>query len=152
MRLAFDNQAHYADFSEGYKTYLKRTKVDKPVDEKTYKRIVKAYCKRLAQRFEEDGMIDLPCEMGTVTTAILTRRPQYRGKKFIGFGKKDWTTGLYDGTLKTFGIVFLPNRKVSQNLRCFGFVTNRRLFKKMKELNDGTGKKWTPVVFNDEMV
>ena len=150
MRLAFDNEAHYADLGPGYELYLKRTKKE-PVDEKTYRRVVKTCCRKLADKLVEDGMVDLPCRLGSIAAATLTRRPQYRGKTFIGYGKKDYTTGLYDGTLKAFGIVFLPRRGRNNNLRCYGFVANRRLFKRVKERYDND-RPWVPVTFDDTMI
>lgn len=152
MKLAFNGKAHYADFSEGYELYRRRTKKGNCVDRKLYGRIIRSYCKLLAKRLEDDGIIDLPHGMGSIGAATITRKAQYRGDKFIGYGKYDWDTGLFDGKLKTFGFVFLPNREWNNNMRCFGFVANRRLFKRIKEnyINDNCG--WKPIEFNDDMI
>lgn len=152
MKLAFSGSARYAEMKEGYELYVRRSKLGNTVDEKTYNRIVKAYCRMLADKLFEDGMVDLPGELGTITAATITRKPQYRGKKFIGYGKMDWKRGHYDGRLKAFGIVFLPRRERTQNLRSYGFVANRRLFKRMKDSYDKGLCGWKPVVFNDDMV
>ena len=152
MRLAFDNMAHYTDFSKGYELYLKRCRNGRPVKESEYRRVVKQYCKALSESLSETGFITLPCDMGTITTAILTRKPQYRGDKFIGFGKKNWETGQYDGTLKAFGIVYMAKHTKNNNLRCYGFVANRRLFQKIKETYDSGSSYIVPADFTDELI
>jgi len=152
MKLAFSGQGRYADFKEGYELYVKRSRLGNLMDEKTYRRVVKAYCRMLADKLYEDGMIDLPGGLGSIATATLTRKAQYRGDKCIGYGKMDWTKGRYDGKLKTFGLVFLPRRERTQNLRSYGFVANRRLFQKVKQKAIGYGCNWRPIEFNDEMV
>lgn len=152
MRLAFTNQGRYPEFERGYDLYVKRSKTGNVMDIKSYKRVLRAYCKAMSEMLCKYGIVDLPCEIGSLSAAVLTRKPQYRGKTFIGYGKKDWTTGEYDGTLKTFGIVFLPRMKKHHNLRCFGFVANRRLFKKMKNIYISDDCTWYPVEFNDDMI
>ena len=152
MKLAFNGQGRYSDFSNGYDLYTKRSREGRSVDYSTYKRIVKRYCRLLAERLYEEGMIDLPCGMGSIVPATITRKPQYRGKKFIGYGKMDWDKGHYDGKLKTFGMVYLPRRGKNANLRSFGYVANRRLFKRMKEGYESGTRNWEPIVFNDGMV
>lgn len=153
MKLAFSGDGRYADFSGGYKLYAKRSKSGCEVDRETYCRIVRRYCKLLAAQLEENGIVDLPNEIGSIAAATLTRRPQFRGKKFIGYGAIDWTTGQYDGRLKTFGMVFLPRHtKKNSNLRCFGFVANRRLFKRMKEKSKRIDCPWDAIEFKDEMI
>jgi len=147
MKLAFSGQAHYPDLDAGFELYEKRAKTRLCVDKKTYRRIIKMYCRKLAKRLETDGMIDLPSDLGSIMTAVIRRKPQYRGDKFVGFGKMDWESGHYDGTYKTFGLVFLPNRTKSQNLRCYGYVANRQLFKRVKELYKGA-----VLDFNDNMI
>lgn len=150
MRLAFNGEGHYPNLDEGYALYKKRVK--KPLDRKTYNRIVKAYCKRLASRLEEKGVVDLPGDFGMLCAATLTRKPQYRGKKFIGYGKMDWTKGHYDGNLKAFGIIFLPRHGKNNNLRSFGFVCNRELFKKTKKKYLSGESVWKPLEFTEEMI
>lgn len=152
MKLAFSGQGRYADFDEGYALYVKRSKLGNYVDEATYRRIVKAYCKMLSDKLYDEGMIDLPSDLGSVAAATITKKPQYRGNKFIGYGKKDWKTGHYDGKLKSFGMVFLPRRGKNANLRSYGFVANRKLFKKMSTRFHGYDSPWRTIEFNDEMV
>lgn len=152
MRLAFDNMAHYTDFSKGYGLYTRRCRNGKPVTETEYKRVIRAYCKTLADSLLETGSANLPCDMGTISAAVLIRKPQYRGDKFIGYGKKNWETGEYDGTLKAFGIVYMPKHTKNSNLRCYGFVANRRLFKKVKESYESGLSDIAPVDFTDDMI
>ena len=151
MRLAFFNSKKYADYSGGYALYAKRGRGRKLVDEKMYGRVVREYCKALADRLCTDGSVTLPNGMGVISSAILTRRPQYRGDKFIGYGKFDYKKKEYDGTLKTFGIVFLPSHDCP-NLRCFGYVANKRLFRKMKSMWISGDAEWVPVIFNDSLI
>ena len=151
MKLAFSGLGRYADFEKGYELYKKRSKTGEYADHKTYNRIVRMFCSKAADRLLETGMVDLP-ELGLITTAIITRKPQYRGKKFIGYGKMDWSTGHYDGKLKTFGIVFLPDRKATGNLRSFGYVANRQLFKKVKAAYESGRYDWKPLDFSDEII
>ena len=150
MKLAFNGQAHYTDFSDGYQLYVNRSRKGQSVDRKTYNRIIRLYCSSLADRLKEYGIIDLPNEIGMIAAATMKRKPQYRGKKFIGYGKMDWEKGHYDGSLKSFGLVFLPKQK--KNLRCYGFVANRELFKEMKRLYDESLCTWSPIAFNDDMI
>lgn len=154
MKLAFSGQARYTDFVPGYELYLKRTKGDTPLERAEYNRIVRRYCSLLADRLIREGMIDLPCDMGSIVAAKILRKPQYRGKKFIGYGKMDWSKGHYDGSLRAFGLVFLPrrDRHRNANLRCYGFVANRQLFKNMKSRYESDDCPWTPVEFNDDMI
>lgn len=152
MKLAFNGQAHYTDFADGYRMYVNRSRKGESVDKRTYNRIIRLYCSSLAERLQENGIVDLPDEIGMIAAAIIRRRPQYRGKKFVGFGKMDWDKGHYDGTLKTFGLVFLPKGRKRQNMRCYGFVANRQLFKKMKSIYETEFCPWSPIVFNDEMI
>lgn len=152
MRLAFNKQGKYTDFKEGYELYVKRSRLGNFMDEKTYRKVVKAYCRMMADRIYEEGMVDLPGGLGSIMAATITRKPQYRGDKFIGYGKYDYEKGHFDGKLKTFGMVFLPRRQRTQNLRCYGFVANRRLFQKVKEKAIGFGCNWRPIEFNDDMV
>jgi len=152
MKLAFNSQAHYTDFSKGYELYRRRNDGKELLDETTYRRAVKAYCKLLAKQLCERGIVDLPNDMGSIAAAEITRKPQYRGKKFIGYGKMNWETGRYDGNLKAFGMVFFPKRNKNRNLRCFGYVANRQLFKKVKKIYESDDCRWRLMKFNDEMI
>lgn len=152
MKLAFNGQAHYTDFTDGYNLYVKRARGNAPLSLDVYKRVLKRYCKLLAERLIRNGIVDLPKTLGTIASAIITRRPQYRGKQFIGYGAIDWSNGRYDGKLKTFGIVYLPRHDKNQNLRCLGFVANRRLFQAVKAEYVNDNCTWQPVEFNDEMI
>ena len=152
MRLAFNGSGHYPDLEEGYGLYVRRSKKGESVDRKTYGRIIREYCRHLADMLIEYGIADLPDDMGYIAAAVITRKPQYRGKKFIGYGGMDWEKGHYDGRLKTFGMVFLPGHRKNRNLRSFGYVANRRLFKKMKERYLSGECDWQPIEFKDEMI
>ena len=152
MKLAFNGQAHYTDFEKGFALYTRRSKRGLCVDYATYKRIIRRYCERLADRLYENGIVDLPNEMGSIAAAIMTRKPQYRGKQFVGYGKMDWKKGHYDGKLKAFGMVYLPRRNRNKNLRSFGYVANRQLFKKMKNQYESDECGWKPIEFKDEMI
>jgi hypothetical protein len=58
----------------------------------------------------------------------------------------------YDGKLKAFGMVYLPRRGKNANLRSYGFVANRALFKRMKNKWNCGFNDWKPIEFNDEMI
>ena len=152
MKLAFSGLGRYPDFEMGYALYCRRNRSGKKLDEATYSRVIRLFCKSLAERLERDGCVDLPSNLGTICTAIITRKPQYRNKKFVGYGAFDWQKGQYDGKLKTFGMVFLPKHNEKDSLRCYGFVANRRLFKRMKEMYDGYDCPWTPIEFNEALI
>jgi len=153
MKLAFSGEGRYTDFEDGYRMYVNRSRKGESVDRKTYNRIIRLYCSSLADRLEENGIIDLPNDMGMIAAAVLKRKPQYRGKKFVGYGKMDWKKKMYDGTLRAFGIVFLPKMgKKRNNLRCYGFVANRRLFQRMKKTYENFDCDWSPIAFEEEMI
>ena len=151
MKLAFSGKGRYTDFSEAYELYKKRNP-EKALDEKTYKRVIRKYCGKLAARLKEEGMVDLPKGLGSISTALILRKPQYRGKQFVGYGAMDWKKGHRDGKLKAFGLVFLPRRDKNPNLRCFGFVANRRLFQMLSAKYESGNRNWEPIEFNDEMI
>lgn len=151
MKLAFSGKARHTDFSDGYELYKARSKKGDLMDEAMYHRVIKDYCSTLADTLCETGMTDLPRGIGMIVAAQITRKAQYHGKKFVGYGKIDWETGRYDGKLKTFGLVFLPKGKKNQSMRCFGFVANRKLFKKMKSLYESR-RPWELMNFKDEMI
>lgn len=153
MKLAFNGKAHYTDFDKGYELYVSRSRKGECFDKKTYNRVIRLYCKKMAERLLDDGFVDLPAGLGMITAAEITRKPQYRGKTFVGYGKMDWKTGHRDGKLKTFGMVYLPRRGGrKENLRSYGYVANRALFKKMKSKYDSPGCSWALMEFNDEMI
>ena len=152
MRLAFTGQARHTDFRDGYSLYTRRSRNGCCVSEPEYRRIVRAYCGILADRLVNEGMIDLPGTLGSVAAVTITRKPQYIGERFVGYGKMDWEKGHRDGNLKAFGITFLPRRGKNNNLRCYGFVANRRLFKRVKGKFVSGDCGWVPLEFNDDMV
>lgn len=152
MKLAFSGEGRYPDFDEGYELYVRRSKKGDTMDRKMYARVVREYCRRLAERLYDEGMVDLPCGIGSISAATFRRKPMYRNGKFEGFGAMDWKTGHRDGKIKAFGLVFLPRRDSKATLRCYGFVGNRRLFRKMKERYEGYGCPWVPIEFKTEMI
>lgn len=151
MKLAFSGEARYPDFEEGYEMYKSRNRSRVMLDKKTYRRVIREYCKILQRDLLEFGMVDLPV-LGSLYASIFTRRPQYRGKKFIGYGKMDWEKGHYDGEPTAFGISFLPDRDQTNNLRCYGFVGNRQLFKKLKAVFLSDDCPWIPMAFDNDMI
>lgn len=152
MKLAFNGQARYPDMTDGYEVYVRRTRKNEPVDLHTYTAIVKEYCSLLAEDLENEGAVDLPCGLGTVAAVMIRRSPQYRGDKFVGYGGFNWEKRHFDGEPEAFGLAFLPRRDKNNNLRCYGFVANRRLFKKMKELYRSYDCPWVPMEYGKEMI
>ena len=152
MKLAFSGEGRYPEFDDGYKLYCSRRRGKPSMTEQQYKKAVKLYCRALSSRLIDNGIVDLPTGLGSISAITLTRKPQYRGNKFIGLGKKDWESGQYDGSFKTFGITFLPRHTKEHNLRCFGFVANRRLFQRMKEMYLSDNCSWIPLRFKDNMI
>lgn len=152
MKLAFSGQAKYPDMTDGYELYVRRIRTGESVDLHTYTAVVKEYCRMLVEDLEKEGIADLPCGLGSVAAVNIRRRPQYRGKKFVGYGSYNWEKGYYDGEPEAFGLAFLPSRDKTNNLRCYGFVANRKLFKKMKELYQSDGCPWVPMEYGKEMI
>jgi len=152
MKLAFSGEARYPVFTDGFGVYSRRVRSKMSMRVSSYCKVVKMYCASLAERLYNDGIVDLPMNLGQIAAATITRKPVYRKGKFIGYGKFDIKTGQYDGKLKTFGIVFLPNRDKKAGLRCFGFVANRKLFKRMKARYESDDCPWVPIEFNDDMI
>lgn len=152
MKLAFNGKAHYPNLEEGYTLYAKRARKNGYLSKEQYNKVIKLYCSTLADKLLKEGMADLPCGLGSICASIFNRKPQYRGKKFIGYGKMDYSTGFYDGVMRTFGIVYIPRRGKNANLRSYGFVANRRLFKKVKSMYESDDCPWEPIEFNDEMI
>lgn len=151
-KLAFSCKGKYPDFSKGYTLYNDRSRKTKPVDKRTYCNIIRDYCKYLSEKLERDGMVDFPKGIGTLFVTMFRRKPQYIGKQFVGFGKMDWKRKAYDGSSSAFGIVFLPSRRYTANLRSFGFVANRRLFQRLKQEYDEGTCSWKPIDFNEKMI
>ena len=152
MKLAFSGEARHPDMTDGYELYVRRSRLIEPADLHTYTIIVKEYCRLLAEELQKDGIADLPCGLGSVAAVIMRRRPQYRGKTFVGYGSYNWEKGHYDGEPKAFGLAFLPSRNKTNNLRCYGFVSNRKLFKRMKELYQSYDCPWVPMEYGKEMI
>ena len=152
MRLAFSGKARLPEFNDAYELYVSRAKSRDCMDEPMFRRVIKSYCRMLANQLEESGMVDLPMSIGSVCAAEINRKPQYRGKTFVGYGKIDWKRKCYDGSPRAFGIVFLPNRDKAHNLRSYGFVANRKLYKRIKEIYESYDCPWVPLEFNDEMI
>jgi len=151
MKLAFSGKGRYPDFEKGYKLYVKRAKTDSVMSQQQYNRVIRAYCRALADELCETGMVELP-HLGNLTVSLFKRRPLYRGKKFIGYGKMNWETREYDGSSKSFGVAFLPRHDKNQNLRCYGFVANRVLYNKLREIYDKFDCPWVPLGFSNEMI
>lgn len=150
MKLAFSGYGRYAKYDDGYVLYCSRARSKDVVTKSQYMSIVKMYCKLIADEIEKTGFAELPY-IGNIMCAEIDRKPQYRGNKFIGYGKRDYSKGgEYDGSIKAFGVVYMPNRDATCNLRCLGFVANRRLFKKLKKHN--TENEYMLVPFNDDMI
>lgn len=152
MKLAFSGEARYPVFSDGFKLYSGRVRSKSSVDLSTYRRVISSYCASLAERLYNEGIVSLPMNIGHICAVNMTRKPQYRGKKFIGYGGYDWSKGHYDGNINAFGMVFLPNRNKKAALRSYGFVANRQLFKRMKARYMSDDCPWVPLDFNDDMI
>jgi len=152
MKLAFSGEARYPEYEDGYALYRKRSKSGSYMDYKTYKKVIREYCKAIAERLRDEGYVQLPADIGALAAVSIERKPQFRGKKFIGYGKMDWEKGHFDGSNKAFGITFLPRMRKKNNLRCYGFVANRQLFKRVKAESERYQCKWRPLEFSDEMI
>jgi len=153
MPLAFNRQARYPDFSEAYGRYVSGARTRGCVDEATYRRILRAYCSILADRLVDEGMVDLPCDMGMIAVAEIKRKARYVNGKFAGYGMVDWRRGgARDGSPTALGVVFIPTRRKTANLRSYGFVANRRLYHRIKYAVDSGMVDWMPMEFNDDMI
>lgn len=149
MKLAFNSKAHHPDYTGGYERYSSRGGKYKF---KMYRKIIRRYCEMLASRLLDEGMVDLPGNLGSIAAAEITRKPIYKNGEFVGYGRRDWRTGEYDGSLKAFGMVYLPRTDRNNNLRCLGFVANRELFTAMKKRYLKGEQKWELVTFDDSMI
>ena len=152
MKLAFSGEARYPDFNDGYELYKKRTRSRDCMDLKTYKKVVRMFCSGMEDKLLTSGLVDFPNRIGFISAAIFTRKAKYRDGKMVGFGKMDWEAGHYDGSMKAFGVAFFPRRDITANMRCYGFVCNRELYKKMAELYNGYDCPWVPLEFSDDMI
>ena len=152
MKLAFSGEARYPVLKDSFRLYSRRVRCRLPLEFKVYCKVVKLYCASLAERLCNEGMVDLPANLGTLYASTIRRKPRYRNGKFLGYGKNDWEKGQYDGNPTAFGVVFLPNRKATENLRCYGFVANRALYKRLKGIYESRDCRWVPLEFNDEMI
>lgn len=152
MKLPFSGEGRYPDFDDGYALYEGRSRTSEVMGRKMYARVVREYCRRLAERLCEEGMVDLPCGLGSVSAAMIKKKGIFRDGKFVGYGAMDWKTGVRDGKLNAFGLVYLPDRRRNENLRCYGFVGNRRLFQKMKKIYEQGFCPWVPIDFNEGMI
>lgn len=153
MPLAFNRQARYPDFAEAYERYKSGARTRACVDESTYRRIIRMYCGLLADRLVEDGMVDLPCDMGMIAVATIKRKARYINGKFAGYGRVDWRRGgARDGSPTALGVVYIPTRRKTANLRSYGFVANRVLYKRIKKAYESGESGWTPMEFNDDII
>lgn len=152
MKLAFSGDAHYTSFDSGYERYVKGAKTRELVDRATYNRVVRSYCQLLVDRLYEEGMVDLPCNMGTLAAVKIKRKPQFRKGRFVGFGKLDWEKGTYDDSREAFGVAFLPKHGINDNLRCYGFVANRRLYQRMRDRSEEFTCPWVPMKLTEDMI
>lgn len=146
----FVNKAKYPDLSNGYLLYRNRsslTPTDRLLAEQKFNRVVKKYCKELATRIEEQGVADLPSDIGALVAVNIRKRPVYdkREKKFRPARNVDWNKTretkeiVYKTDPNTFGFVFVPKHVKGRNIfRCFGFVANKSLYKRLRsKYNDG---------------
>ena len=146
----FINKARYPDLTNGYLLYRNRSSLTPPerlLTEAQFNRVIKRYCKRLATMVEDCGVADLPCDMGAIVAVNIKKRPVYdaREKKFKPARSVDWDktretkSMVYKYDPNTFGFVFAPKHIRGRNIfRCFGFVANKSLYKRMREkYNDG---------------
>lgn len=151
-KLAFNGEGRKIDYDKGYTLYANRSRKGEAVKKATYKKIVRGYCREMAEKLYDEGFVDLPNGMGTIAAAMIRRKPQFIGKRYVGIGKMDWETGMRDNSRKAFGIVFLPKWDMKGSLRCYGFVANRRLFQRMKQRYESFKSPWEPIEFNDSMI
>lgn len=153
----FKGEARYPDLSNGYELYTHRsatTPKDRLLTEEQYNKVVKLFCKEYADRLEEEGMVDLPCEIGSVVAVEVTKRPTFDPclGKYRTADNIDWAKTRQEGTIvrkdgrKTFGIAFVPRHtKGYGNFRCFGIRANKNLYKRMKKQYDsGTLEFYLP--------
>ena len=146
--IPFKHTARYPDLTNGYMLYRNRsmnTPPDRLLTEEQYNRIVKSYCKELAGRIESQGVADLPSDMGAIVAVNIYKKPVYNAKekKYKLARSIDWNATretkeiVYKDCPNTFGFVFAPKHIKKNNiLRCFGFVANKALYKRLKAKYD----------------
>ena len=128
----FNGKAHHPNFDAGYRRYLGRSK--KTPDSRIFGKgeyvdVVRSYCQHLADMLESDGMIDLPCGIGSIVAVSIRRKPTYDKTRNAWRGTK--------GDKYTFDFIFSPRRESGyENFRCYGFRANRELYKKKKKKYD----------------
>lgn len=144
----FKGESRYPDLSAGYTLYRHRsatTPQERVMTEEQYNKVVKAFCKNTAERFEEEGIVDMPCGMGSVAAVSVTKKPTYDPVlgKYRSANNIDWESTRREGKVirkdgrRTFGIAFVPKRLEGlSNFRCFGIRANKALFKKLKKQYD----------------
>lgn len=139
----FNGESHYPDMSDGYRLYLERCRnTDERVilTEKQYNNVIRMFCRSLAGDIESNGMVDLPCGMGTIAAVRISRTPKYiKSERRYAYRSVDWDRTRADGRIVisdepyAFGIAYMAKHmsRVS-NSRCFGIRANKALFKRMK--------------------
>lgn len=144
----FKNQSRYPDLSKGFETYRNRSKntpEERIFDEVQYNRIVKKYCKMLSEVLQNEGIVDLPSDIGSIAAVSIKRKPLYnrKTKMFMTNDYIDWNetrkTGriVRDDNPNTFGFVFVPKHiKGHENFRCFGIRANKTLYQRMRKHYD----------------
>lgn len=144
----FLGESRYPDLSKGYELYLHRsakTPKERILSLQQYNRIVKSYCKALADKLEDEGITDLPSNIGSIAAVNIRKKPTYdktrkayRPADLIDWDKTRETGGIVRKDCRiTFGFVFVPKRiKGHENFRCFGIRANKALYKRMKKHYD----------------
>ena len=138
----FGKGTRQADFGPGYDRYLGRSRKspqDRVLDKSAYRTVVMDYCKYLAKRLEGEGMIDLPCGIGSIVAVSIRRKPTYDKVRKAWRGTK--------GDKYTFGFIFSPRREEgNENFRCYGFRANAELYRRMRKMYDDNA---LPFYLND---
>ena len=155
----FKGESRYPDLTGGYTLYVHRsatTPKERILTEEQYNKVVKAYCKSVAGVLEDEGIIDLPCGVGSVAAVDVTKKPLFDPSigKYRPADNIDWEKTREEGRLirkdgrKTFGIAFIPKRLDGYaNFRCFGIRANKSLYKRLKKKYDkGTLDFYLPVI------
>lgn len=156
MNILFKNKSRYPDLNNGYKLYECRSipKGESVVSRNTYNRIVKMFCKSLASSLIETGMIDLPCDIGSIAVVSIHKKPIYdkRKKCYTYNNLIDWNRTrkegrvIHGGSLDTVGIKFIAkNKRGRDNFNCFGIRANKSLYKKIKDMYNNNELQFIPV-------
>lgn len=151
MRKLFNGEARYPDLDCSYDYYLSRrgeSERSSTLSREDFNRVVKMYCKSLAEDLCSTGSIDLPCDMGMIAAVRVKRKPVFntRTGKYTTGSSVDWDRTREEGKIvfgdgnDAFGFVFVPKwKKGNENLRCVGIRANKELYRKMKDMyNEGT--------------